>query len=121
MASRFVSAGAIDPTTGEAAAAAAATAAGAGTNVPPSSSTATQPPPRASPPSAAGRPTLSGAGQAQSEPEETTIAPSVENDRWLAAQKELEAERQRRQEQRTAAAAGGEKSLYDVLQANKGL
>ncbi|KAF4467539.1 nefa-interacting nuclear nip30 [Fusarium albosuccineum] len=39
---------------------------------------------------------------------------------WEAVQQELEAERQRREEQRVKAATGeGEKSLYDVLQANK--
>ncbi|KAF5021405.1 hypothetical protein F66182_6554 [Fusarium sp. NRRL 66182] len=39
---------------------------------------------------------------------------------WEAVQQELEAERKRRQEQRVKAATGeGEKSLYDILQANK--
>lgn len=36
-------------------------------------------------------------------------------------QKELDAERKRREEARHKAASGEEKSLYDILQANKGL
>lgn len=39
---------------------------------------------------------------------------------WEVVQKELEAERRQREEARRAAAEGGEKSLYEVLQANKG-
>lgn len=39
---------------------------------------------------------------------------------WEAAQKNLEAERQRREEQRRKAATGEEKSLYEILQENKG-
>jgi hypothetical protein len=43
------------------------------------------------------------------------------SDEWLAVQKELEAERRRREDARTAAVGqNGEKSLYEVLQANKG-
>ncbi|OIW31652.1 hypothetical protein CONLIGDRAFT_697879 [Coniochaeta ligniaria NRRL 30616] len=76
MASRFVSAGAIDPTTGEAAAAERTT----------------------------------DDGQ-QKKP----------NDEWLAVEKELAAERRRREEQRAAAAGTGERSLFEVLQANKGM
>ncbi|KAG5657165.1 hypothetical protein KAF25_001754 [Fusarium avenaceum] len=39
---------------------------------------------------------------------------------WEAVQQQLEAERKRREEQRVKAATGeGEKTLYDVLQANK--
>lgn len=79
MASRFVSAGAIDPATGEAAAA---------------ERTTTQPDDRQ-----------------QNKP----------NDEWLAVEKELAAERRRREEQRSAAAGTGERSLYEVLQANKGI
>lgn len=45
---------------------------------------------------------------------------SVRNTEWEAVQKELEADRQRREEQRRKAAEGEEKSLYDILQANKG-
>lgn len=44
---------------------------------------------------------------------------------WAAVQRELDAERARREEARRAAAGGhgpdGDKSLYEVLQANKGL
>lgn len=42
------------------------------------------------------------------------------NTEWEAVQQELEAERRQREEQRLKAAAGGEQSLYDILQANKG-
>ncbi|KAF4510621.1 hypothetical protein G6O67_002497 [Ophiocordyceps sinensis] len=38
---------------------------------------------------------------------------------WEAVQLELEADRKRREEARLKAAAGGEQSLYDILQANK--
>ncbi|KAB5532710.1 N-terminal domain of NEFA-interacting nuclear protein NIP30-domain-containing protein [Coniochaeta sp. 2T2.1] len=80
MSSRFVSAGAIDPTTGEAAPATAEDSkhnsrADAGSNKP--------------------------------------------NDEWLAVEKELAAERRRRDEARSAAATGREPSLFEVLQANK--
>src|SRR5687768_17485175 len=40
---------------------------------------------------------------------------------WEIVQRELEAERKRKEESRLQAAEGGERSLYDVLQANKGL
>lgn len=40
---------------------------------------------------------------------------------WELVEKELAAERQRREEQRRRAATGEEKSLYDILQENKGL
>lgn len=42
------------------------------------------------------------------------------NAEWEAVQKELDAERKRREEARVKAVEGGERSLYDVLQANKG-
>ncbi|KAM0322011.1 hypothetical protein ACHAQA_009753 [Verticillium albo-atrum] len=38
---------------------------------------------------------------------------------WEVVQRELDAERRRREEARAKAVEGGEKSLYDVLQANK--
>ncbi|KAL2207451.1 hypothetical protein CC79DRAFT_1321537 [Sarocladium strictum] len=41
------------------------------------------------------------------------------NSEWEAVQKELEAERKRRDEQRIKAASGEEKSLFEILQANK--
>ncbi|KAF9873784.1 hypothetical protein CkaCkLH20_08894 [Colletotrichum karsti] len=41
------------------------------------------------------------------------------NAEWEAVQKELEADRRRREEARVKAVEGGERSLYDVLQANK--
>ncbi|KAF4970408.1 hypothetical protein FSARC_2552 [Fusarium sarcochroum] len=45
---------------------------------------------------------------------------SVKSKEWEVVEKELEAERKRREEARVKAATGeGEKSLYDVLQANK--
>lgn len=39
---------------------------------------------------------------------------------WEAVQQELEAERKMREEQRRKMVGGEEKSLYDILQANKG-
>jgi hypothetical protein len=39
---------------------------------------------------------------------------------WEVVQKQLEAERRQREEQRVKAATGDEKSLYDILQENKG-
>lgn len=39
---------------------------------------------------------------------------------WEAVQKELDEERQRREEQRRKAMTGEEKSLYEILQENKG-
>lgn len=40
---------------------------------------------------------------------------------WEAVQQELEADRRRREEQRVKAASGeGERSLFDILEANKG-
>lgn len=39
---------------------------------------------------------------------------------WEIVQRELDAERKRREEARVKSVEGGEKSLYDVLQANKG-
>lgn len=82
MSSRFVSAGAIDPTTGEAA-----------------------------------------PEQEQRPASNTTAGPDVPkpNDEWVAVEKELAAERRRRDEAKAAAAAGQEKSLFEILEANKGL
>jgi molecular chaperone GrpE (heat shock protein) len=76
MANRFVSAGAIDATTGE----------------------ASEAPPKA----------------------EVAAAAAANNDQWEQVQKELEEERRRREERRKAAGQGGEKSLFEVLQENKG-
>lgn len=42
------------------------------------------------------------------------------NAEWEIVQRELEAERKRREEARLKSVEGGERSLYDVLQANKG-
>lgn len=39
---------------------------------------------------------------------------------WELVQQELEAERKRRDEARAKAATSDERSLYDILQANKG-
>ncbi|KAF4991100.1 hypothetical protein FGRMN_8036 [Fusarium graminum] len=45
---------------------------------------------------------------------------SAKSKEWEAVEQQLEAERKRREEQRVKAATGeGEKTLYDVLQANK--
>ncbi|KAF5661612.1 nefa-interacting nuclear nip30 [Fusarium heterosporum] len=46
---------------------------------------------------------------------------SAKSKEWEAVEQQLEAERKRREEQRVKAATGeGERTLYDVLQANKG-
>lgn len=82
MSSRFVSAGAIDPTTGEA------------TTQPPATTTA------------------SGT------PGETRKPPVDDN--WAAVERELAEERKRKEAHKAALAAGGEKSLFEVLEANKG-
>jgi hypothetical protein len=42
------------------------------------------------------------------------------NAEWEAVQKELEDQRREREERRAKAASGEERSLYDILQANKG-
>lgn len=55
-----------------------------------------------------------------SEPRATPLAAAKRKSEWEAVQLELEAERKRRDEARLKAATGGEKSLYDILQANKG-
>ena len=44
----------------------------------------------------------------------------TKNPEWEAVQQELDAERRRREESRLQAAQGEGKSLYDILQANKG-
>ena len=56
--------------------------------------------------------------QQQQQPSAQRLAKNIE---WEAVQKELDAERKRREEARHKAASGEEKSLYDILQANKGL
>jgi hypothetical protein len=45
----------------------------------------------------------------------------AKNHEWDIVQQELDAERRRRDESRLKAAQGEEKSLYDILQANKGM
>jgi hypothetical protein len=47
----------------------------------------------------------------------TTDAPIERSDEWLAAQQELEANRQRKDEERKKADG---RSLYETLEANKG-
>lgn len=51
----------------------------------------------------------------------TPAGDKASSDAWETVQRELEAERRRREEQRIKAASGEEKSLYDILQENKGL
>ncbi|KAK3939502.1 N-terminal domain of NEFA-interacting nuclear protein NIP30-domain-containing protein [Diplogelasinospora grovesii] len=93
MSSRFVSAGSIDAATGEAASA----------------------PPPTSPTGGAVT-----TGTLKDKPEVSKTKAAVE---WESVQKELEADRKRREDLRlrsaAAGGAGGEKSLYEVLQANK--
>jgi len=96
MASRFVSGGAIDAASGEAIAPEALAAAAA--------AAATGP----------------GAADAGSQGDRSGRAVKKQAE-WEAVQRELEAERRRREEQRAKMAAGEEKSLYAILQANKGL
>lgn len=45
---------------------------------------------------------------------------NLRNTEWEAVQQELENDRKRREAERLKAATGEEKSLFDVLQANKG-
>ncbi|EFQ32504.1 hypothetical protein CGRA01v4_05937 [Colletotrichum graminicola] len=49
----------------------------------------------------------------------TTAIEAKKKAEWEIVQRELEAERKRREEARVKSVEGGEKSLYDVLQANK--
>ena len=55
-----------------------------------------------------------------SDAETTAALTGKHNAEWEAVQKELEAERQKREDERRKAAEGGERSLYDILEANKG-
>ncbi|KAL0781890.1 hypothetical protein CaCOL14_003225 [Colletotrichum acutatum] len=90
--SRFVSAGAINAETGEAVAQdtmTTTTTTNAGT-------------------------TAAAAGSAPK-----SAAEAKKSAEWELVQKELDAERKRREEARVKSVEGGEKSLYDVLQANK--
>lgn len=51
----------------------------------------------------------------------TPLHNAAKSSEWEAVQQELDAERRRREEQRVKSVTGeGERSLYDVLQANKG-
>lgn len=67
--------------------------------------------------------TISSSGEiskeAPSAPSAATTQPAKSKE-WEVVQQELEAERKRREEARVKAAAGDERSLYDILQANKG-
>lgn len=60
-----------------------------------------------------------GEPAAEVAPKDTQQA--AKNTEWEAVEKELEAERARREEQRRKAVTGEEKSLYEILEANKGL
>lgn len=64
--------------------------------------------------------TISSGNEPAEAPSVTTAATSKNSAEWEAVQKQLETERQRREEQRRKAAAGEDKSLYDILQENKG-
>ncbi|KAJ6445712.1 cytochrome b-c1 complex subunit 9, mitochondrial [Purpureocillium lavendulum] len=57
--------------------------------------------------------------QQQQQQKQQAPQPLAKNVEWEAVQKELDAERKRREEARHKAAAGEEKSLYEILQANK--
>lgn len=56
----------------------------------------------------------------QQQQQQQPLLPLAKNAQWEAAQRELEAERKRREEARLKASMGEEKSLYEILQANKG-
>jgi hypothetical protein len=92
MSSRFVSGGSIDPASGEALVA---------------SSEQAQ--------------SLTTGGNTNPRNQADTTITGTNQEQWEAVQRELDEERRRREEKRAMAAAGEEKSLYDVLQANKGL
>lgn len=69
--------------------------------------------------------TISSSGEVSKDETAATTRPPEQpplgkNTEWEAVQQELEAERKRREEARLKAATGEEKSLYDILQANKG-
>ncbi|KAK4146072.1 N-terminal domain of NEFA-interacting nuclear protein NIP30-domain-containing protein [Dichotomopilus funicola] len=91
MSSRFVSAGAIDASTGE-----------PSTAAPPPAETAS-----------------SNSNPRDPTTDTTTNPPSAKQAAWLAATAQLEADRLRRDQARLQASQSGEKSLYEVLQANK--
>ncbi|PNY29323.1 Uncharacterized protein TCAP_00772 [Tolypocladium capitatum] len=64
--------------------------------------------------------TISSSGEVSKGETAATSQPLLgKSAEWEVAQQELEAERKRRDEARLKAVAGEEKSLYDVLQANK--
>ncbi|CAK7199189.1 hypothetical protein SEUCBS139899_001862 [Sporothrix eucalyptigena] len=100
MSSRFVSGGTIGATTGEAVKVKTESAPAKPLTSTTSTTTAT---PAAAPAASTSPPPITTARQAE----------------WAAVEKELEAERQRKAEARKALAGAPEKSLYDVLQANK--
>lgn len=62
-------------------------------------------------------------GEAVAVPESTTSSDRAaqKNTEWEAVQRDLDAERKRREEERNKLAAGEERSLFDILQANKGM
>ncbi|OHE94919.1 hypothetical protein CORC01_09838 [Colletotrichum orchidophilum] len=93
--SRFVSAGAINAETGEAVV--------ADDKLTTTTTTST---------------TVGGAGSEAGAGARTTVE-AKKSAEWEIVQRELEAERKRREEARIKSVEGGEKSLYDVLQANK--
>lgn len=64
--------------------------------------------------------TISSSGEVTKDVESSQPA-TVKNAEWEVVQKELDAERQRREDARRKLASGEqEKSLYEVLEANKG-
>jgi hypothetical protein len=64
--------------------------------------------------------TSSGDERQNRGPDKEVDASVSTNAQWEAVQKQLDAERQQREESRRKAIEGGERSLYDVLQENKG-
>jgi hypothetical protein len=51
---------------------------------------------------------------------ESPVVSQAKQEEWEAVRRELDADRRRREDQRKTAERGEEKSLYDILQANKG-
>lgn len=69
---------------------------------------------------AAGQVDGNAPGGPQAAQQEDGRKEAPKNAQWEAAKRQLEEERKQREEQRVKAASGEEKSLYDILQANKG-
>ncbi|CAM1507166.1 Fc.00g068070.m01.CDS01 [Cosmosporella sp. VM-42] len=64
--------------------------------------------------------TITSSGEVSKDaPPPTSTAQPAKNKEWEAVQQELEADRKRREEARVKAVTGEERSLFDILEANK--